>query len=173
MKIDSIIGAKFGTLSTNRTTSTNPFEKTSFQGRAFKGSALPFADVFQAIKPPQAQEVKPNKMVMVAGAVAGAIANLKTNITQPVKLFAQKVKANFAHGIEVVKNAKNSVVEWHKNLHERIVNAFDWHKVEEPVSGEAKILSLKHINEKAPVKDLKATWIAENAKISSEEGMVA
>ena len=168
MKIDSIIGAKFGTLSTRKTTSTNPFETNSFKGKAFGGSVLPFADVFQAIKPIEAP--KPSKMAMVAGAVANVVSGFRTRVTEPVKQFAHNVREHLALGIDKIKNVKVSLVEMKNNLKDRITQVFDWHKVEEPKLGEARILSLKHINEKAEVKDLKATWLSENAKFSNEEG---
>ena len=176
MEIKSIVGAKLGSLSLNRSTSTNPFDKTSFRGKAFSGSVLPFADVFQAIKPLEAQ--KPNKLKMVAGAVVGSVVDFRTRLTQSVTAFANRVKENVAHGLDKVKSvknsiveAKNSLVEMNKDLKDRISQVFDWHKVKEPeVDGGAKILSLKHINENAPVRDLKATWLHENAKLSQEEG---
>lgn len=172
MEIKSIVGAKLGSLSLNRSTSTNPFDKTSFRGKAFSGSVLPFADVFQAIKPVTTE--KPNKVKMIAGAVIGAVVDFKTKLTQPIALFAQKVRERIAHGIDAVKNAKNSLVELHHNVHEKIANAIDRLKVKpkepEVVDEGAKVLSIKNINEHARVQDLKATWIHENEKITQEEG---
>ena len=168
MKIDSIIGAKFGTLSIKKSTSTNPFESNSFKGKTFGGSVLPFADVFQAIKP--AETPKPTKLAMLAGAMADLTNGFKSHITEPIKQFAHRVKENITLGIDKIKNVKNSLVAMKNTMHDRITQVFDWHKAEEPKVGEARILSLKHINEKAEVKDLKATWIAENAKLSNEEG---
>jgi hypothetical protein len=131
---------------------------------------LPFADVFQAIKPAQP---KPNKLKMVSGAVIGAIVDFKTRLTQPIALFAHKVRENIARGVESMKNARNSIVEYGKNLHERVhekvAHVFERHeKIGEPSPDGAIILNMKHINEKASVKDLKATWVAENAKLSEE-----
>ena len=184
MEIKSIVGARLGSLSLNRSTSTNPFDKTSFRGKSFSGSVLPFADVFQKIKP--AQEVKPSRLERVTGAVIGAVTSFRTSITEPVIAFAHRVKDGFLHGVDIVRNAgvsakesilsaKNSLVEMKKNLQDRISQVFEWHKVPEPeADGVAKVLSLKHINEHASVKDLKATWISENAKIAeSEEKAVA
>ncbi|MBO6271398.1 hypothetical protein J6O48_01310 [bacterium] len=166
MEIKSIVGARLGSLTFNKSTSTNPFERTSFKGKAFGGSVLPFADVFQKIKPVEIQ--KPNKIKMVSGAVIGAIVDFKTRLTQPIALFASRVRQNIALGIDRVREMKNSMIAMGKNMHGRIAQVFDWHKVEEPTVSGAKILSLKHINEKAPVHDLKATWIAENEKIASK-----
>ena len=58
MEIKSIVGARLGSLSLKRSTSTNPFDKTSFRGKTFSGSVLPFADVFQKIKPVEDIELK-------------------------------------------------------------------------------------------------------------------
>ena len=46
---------------------------------------------------------------------------------------------------------------------------FDWNKVAEDNKENVKILSMRHINNKASVKDLKATWLAENAEIKAKE----
>ena len=106
MEIKSIVGARLGSLSLNRLTSTNPFDKTSFRGKTFSGSVLPFADVFQKIKPAQAS--KPNKLVMVSGAVISAVSNFKSRITEPVIAFAHRVKETVSHGVEAIKNAKTT-----------------------------------------------------------------
>ena len=186
MEIKSIVGARLGSLSLKRSTSTNPFDKTSFRGKTFSGSVLPFADVFQKIKP--VEDAKPSKLARVSGAVIGAVSSFRTRITEPVIAFAHRVKDGISNGIDAVKNvgisaketilsaknsivnAKNSLVEMHKNLQDRISQVFDWHKVSEPeVDGVAKVLSIKNINEHASVKDLKATWLSENAKITESE----
>ena len=169
MEIKSIMGAQLGALTFNRSTSTNPFDKTSFKGRKFGGSVLQFADVFQKIKP---AEVKPNKLKMISGAVIGAVVDFKTRLTQPIALLASKVRENIAFGMDKVRNAKNSFVEMGKEFQGRVSQVFDWHKVEEPVIG-PRILDMKHINEKASLEDLKATWIAENELLSKGEGKVA
>ena len=166
MEIKSIVGARLGSLTFNKSTSTNPFERTSFRGKAFGGNVLPFADVFQAIKPMEV--AKPNKLRMISGAVIGAIVDFKTRLTQPIALFANRVRQNIAHGMDLVREARNSMIAMGKNMRGRISQVFDWHKLEEPPIDGVKILSLKHINEKVPVQDLKATWIAENAKIASK-----
>ena len=177
MEIKSIVGTRLGSLTFNRSTSTNPFEKTSFKGKAFKGSVLPFADVFQSIKP--VETVKPNKLKMVAGAVISAVVNFKSRLTQPVVKFANyikerygQVKEHIAHGVDSIKNAKNSIVEKGKSIRDRVAQAFE-EKVGEPGPDGTTILNMKHINEYAPVKDLKATWIAENEKLLSNEGKAA
>ena len=167
MEIKSIVGSKLGSLTFNRSTSTNPFEKTSFKGRVFNGSVLPFADVFQSIKPVEA--VKPNKVKMVAGAVISAVVDFKTRLTQPVVKFANYVKEHIANGIDSIKNVKTSIVEMGKSVHEKVAHALEG-KRGEPGPDGATILNMKHINEQASVKDLKATWIAENEKMLSEEG---
>ncbi len=174
MEIKSIVGSKLGSLTFNRSTSTNPFEKTSFKGRTFNGSVLPFADVFQSIKP--VETVKPNKVKMVAGAVISAIVDFKSKLTQPVINFANNVKEKIGHvkehivnSIDSIKNVKTSIVEMGKSVHEKVAHALEG-KAGEPGPDGAIILNMKHINAQAPVKDLKATWIAENEKMLSKEG---
>ncbi|MCR5266321.1 MAG: hypothetical protein K6E29_06980 [Cyanobacteria bacterium RUI128] len=177
MEIKSIVGSKLGSLTFNRSTSTNPFEKTSFKGRTFKGSVLPFADVFQSIKP--VETVKPNKVKMVAGAVISAVADFKTRLTQPIVDFVNSVKEGYGHvkekiagGVDSIKNAKNSLVEMGKSVKDRVAHVFE-EKVGEPGPDGATILNLKHINEQASLRDLRATWVAENEKIVSKEGKAA
>lgn len=171
MEIKAIVGAKFGTLSSRKTTSTNPFEKTSFKGKAFGGNVLPFADVFQAIKP--IESPKPHKLKMISGAVIGAVVDFKTKLTQPIALFASKVRENIAHGIDRVKDAKNSIISMSRDVHGRIAQVFDWHKLENKPNIGPKVLSMRHINEKASVQDLRATWVAANAIKLSNEGRKA
>lgn len=166
MGIKAIMGAPFGALSLKKTTSTNPFEHNSFKGKSFTGSVLPFTDVFQSIKP---AEVKPNKMKMISGAVVGAVSNFKTRLTQPVINFANHVKERLANGVNAVKNAGNTIAEMSKNMQSRISHVFDWNKAAEENKDGIKILSMKQINNKASVKDLKATWIAENTQMLANE----
>jgi len=169
MEIKAILGAKFGSLSINKKTSTNPFEHNSFKGKSFTGSVLPFADVFQSIKP---VEHKPSKIKMVASAVVGAMNNFKTSITQPIVKFAHNVKQTFNNGIEAMKATKNSIAEMGRNVQDKISSVFHSHNVEhlEEATG-PKILAVKHINNKASVQDLRSTWMAENAKISLENAL--
>jgi len=173
MEINSIMSTTLSSVGLKKkTTSTNPFEKNSFKGRTFKGSVLPFADVFQAIKP--VQTPKPNKLKMMAGSVIAAVVDFKTRLGQPIALFAQKVREHIAHGIDTVRNAKNSIKEMGRTVQDRISQVFEVHKPEPlPVTPEAKILDLKHINKDASVKDLKATWIALNEKVTKETGKAA
>lgn len=113
MEIKAILGAKFGHLSINKKTSSNPFEHNSFKGKSFTGSVLPFADVFQSIKP---MEQKPNKIKMVASAVVGAMNNFKTSITQPIIKFAHNVKETFHNGIEAMKSTKTLSLKWEETF---------------------------------------------------------
>lgn len=167
MEIKSILGAKFGSLSISRKTCTNPFEHNSFKGKSFTGSVLPFADVFQSIKP---IEQKPSKIKMISGAVVGAINNFKTNITQPIVKFANNIKETFHNGIEAMRATKNSIAEMGRNVQDRISNVFHAHNTVEE-TGIPKILSAKHINNQASIQDLRTTWMAENAKISLENAL--
>lgn len=165
MEIKKILGAKLGTLNIKKT-STNPFENINFKGKSFTGNVLPFADVFQSIKP---MAEKPNKIKMISGAVVGAINNFKTSITQPIVKFAHNVKETFHNGIEAMKNTRNTIAEMGRSVHDKISGVFHSHSVEE-ISG-PQILSAKKINNKARVEDLRTTWLAENAKISLENAL--
>lgn len=166
MEIKAISGAKLGTLSLRKTTSTNPFENVSFKGKSFNGSVLPFADVFQSIKP---VEPKTNKLKMVAGSVVSAVSTFKSKLVQPVVKFANNVKAGWNHSVEAVKSAGNTIAEMGRNIQNRISSVFENHKIAEENKDIPKVLSMKHINNKASVKDLKATWIAENELMLSKE----
>ena len=165
MEIKAIIGAKFGTLSLKKTTSTNPFDTMNFKGRTFKGSALPFADVFQAIKPVTAP--KPNKLKMISASVIGAAVDFRMRLHQPIALFVNNVRQNIERGMAIVQRAKlsmynsgHSFIEMNKNLYGKISNVFSKPKLKLPEpSDEIKILTLKHINEHASVRDLRATWL--------------
>lgn len=167
MEIKSILGAKLGSLSISRKTCTNPFENNSFKGKSFTGSVLPFADVFQSIKP---IEQKTSKIKMVSSAVVGAINNFKTSITQPIVKFAHNVKETFHNGIEAMKATKNSIAEMGRNVQDKISSVFHSHENIE-VTGAPRILSGKHINNQARIEDLRSTWLAENAKISLENAL--
>ncbi len=166
MGIKAIMGAGFGTLSLRKTTSTNPFEHHSFKGKAFCGSALPFTDVFQSIKP---VEPKSNKLKMMAGTVVTAVSTFKSRLLAPVVKFANNVKTTWNNGIEAMKSAGNTIAEMGRNVQGRISGVFEHNKIVEENKDVPKILSMKHINEKASVKDLKATWIAENELMISKE----
>jgi len=165
MGIKAIMSAPFGALSLKRTTSTNPFEHNSFRGKSFTGNVLPFTDVFQSIKP---AEIKPNKMKMISSAVVGAVMNFRTKFTQPIINFAHNVKTSFSNGVEAMKSAGNVIAQMRKNMQNRISSVFEIHKAPEEIKDGARILSMKHISNKASVKDLKATWIAENAQIAAK-----
>ena len=171
MEIKAIVGAKFGTLSLKKTTSTNPFDTVNFRGKTFTGSALPFADVFQAIKKP-----KPNRLKMISASVIGAAVDFRMRLHQPIALFVSHVKQNIERGMAIVQKARlsmyntgHSFVEMNKNLYERISGVFYKPKtiLPEKESG-IKILSLKHINEHASVKDLRATWLHLNETLAKE-----
>lgn len=168
MGIKAIMGAKLGTLTVHKSTCTNVFEKHKFSGKRFQGSVLPFADVFSAIKPPSLEE-KPNKLKMIAGAVAGAVLGFRTRVTEPVVQFAKRVRTTISngidHGIERVRTLKTSFVNMKNTVKDKISHLFEKPEPKDVVTESgAKILSLKHINEKADIKDLRATWVAENAK---------
>ncbi|GEM_PF-5578800 len=167
MKINSIINTTIKSIGSKKTTSTNPFEHNNFSGNAFKGSVLPFADVFQAIKPVEAP--KPNKMKMIAGAVLSAVTDFKVRMGQPIALFAQKVREGIANGINRVRVARNTFREMGKNFQGRIAQMFD-HKPNVADVNTPKVLNMRHITKDAPVQDLKATWIAENANVAKESG---
>jgi hypothetical protein len=167
MDIKAIVGTQLGGLTLRKSTTTNPFEHNSFKGKAFGGSALPFADVFQSIKP---IEEKPNKLKMLSCAVVGAVSSFKNNITQPIANFAHNVKQTVMHGVDAVKNAGNTIAEMGKNVQNKISSVFEFNKTPQNVNLEPKILSMKHINNKASVQDLKATWLAENALIDEKAG---
>ncbi|MCD8377822.1 MAG: hypothetical protein LUB59_03440 [Candidatus Gastranaerophilales bacterium] len=166
MGIKSIMGAQLGALSFRRTTTTNPFEHNSFRGKSFTGSVLPFADVFQAIKP---VEAKPDKLKMISGAVIGAVSNFRTRITQPVINFANSVKETVLSGVNTFKSAGNTIAEMGKNVQNRVSHIFDSGKAAEETKEGVRVLSMKQINNKASVQDLKAAWIAENGNTVSNE----
>lgn len=176
MNIKSLVGMRLGLTGLNRSTSTNPFDNIGLRGRTFRGNALPFADVFQSIKP--VQPPKPNHLKIVSASVIGAMVALKTRLYQPISLFANQVRQNIARGMAIVHEAGksfysigNTITGLNKDLSGRISKIFR-RKETLPIENDnvAKILKLKNINKNASVSDLRATWIHENAKIQNSNG---
>lgn len=160
-----------------RSTSTNPFEHNSFSGKVFKGSVLPFADVFQTTN--KAKEA--SKLKMMSASVISAVSNFGHRISQPIVNFARKVKAGINNTVATIKSIPQRVNEIGHNMSQKISDSLHIHKetpkeeagVKEGVKEGVKILSLKQITPKASVEDLKSTWLEETkleiAKKSSKE----
>ena len=142
--------------------SSNPFERNDFSGKVFKNSILP-VDVFQTNKT--------NKMKMMSASVVGAVSNFGHKISQPIVNFAKNVKTRVNNTISAIKSLPQKVSEMRHNMSEKISEKLNLHK-EEPANG-VKVLSMKHINTKASIEDLKTTWLEENklemAKKSAKE----
>lgn len=156
-----------------RSTSTNPFEHNSFSGKVFKGSVLPFADVFQTTN--KAKEA--SKLKMMSASVISAVSNFGHRISQPIVNFARKVKAGINNTVATIKSIPQRVNEIGHNMSQKISDSLHIHKEtpkeETGVKEGVKILSLKQITPKASVEDLKSTWLEETkleiAKKSSKE----
>lgn len=148
MGIKSITGAAAGAGRLNKTAATNPFKHNTFKENSFKNNSLPFADVFQAIKP--VEEAKPGKMEMLA--------KTALEIKEKVVGFAADIKEKVSSGIknagETLNNAKN-----------KVSRIFDFNNKTDDTK---KVLSMKEINNKASVEDLRAAWVAENAAVDAD-----
>lgn len=167
--IGANIAHKVASPFTRKSTSTNPFENNSFSGRVFKGSVLPFADVFQSNKVKEASKLK-----MMSASVVSAISNFGHKISQPIVNFAKNVKAGINNTIAAVKALPQKVNEIGKNFSQKISESLHIDKLhKEEAKDGVKILNMREINTKASIADLKSTWLEENklelAKKTSKE----
>ena len=143
---------------TKKTTSTNPFEHNNFSGKVFKGSVLPFADVFQVNKVKEASKLK-----MMSASVVGAISNFGHRVSQPIVNFARNIKTRINSSIVAIKSLPSRVNEISKNVSTRISESINNRFIHKQEAQEGvHILSLRQINTKASISDLKSTWVEEN-----------
>lgn len=150
-----------------KSTSSNPFEHNSFRGKAFKGSVLLFSDTFQSNKVKEA-----SKLRMMSASVVSAVSNFGHRISQPIVNFAKNVKSSINNTISAIKSLPKKMNEIGHNMSQKISDSLHIHHKEENKEG-VKILSMKQINTKASIEDLKSTWLEENrlemAKKSTKE----
>lgn len=161
MEIKLNIGSKIPNL-LSRKTSTNPFDNVSFTGRPFGANALPFADVFQTIKP---IEHRPNKLKMISGAVIGAMNRFRDEFQPPIARFAHEIRQRISNGILAIKSTGNALVQMNRIAFSR----FDEMIHPQRFDTFPHVLKPNHISPRASVQDLRATWIAQNAKTNIEE----
>ena len=83
---------------TTRTTTTNPFKYSNFEG-----NTLQFADVFEGFEPKHT-----NRLKMIASSVAGSMHKVRLGITEPVKRFALRIKNNITSAWDYAKNTNIS-----------------------------------------------------------------
>ena len=158
--IGANIASKVASPFTRKSTSTNPFEHNSFSGRVFKGSVLPFADVFQTNKVKEASKLK-----MMSASVVAAVSNFGHRISQPIVNFAKNVKAGINNTISAIKSVPQKVNEISKNVSNKISESLNLEKLhlhKEEAKDSVKVLNMHQINTKASVADLKNTWLEEN-----------
>ena len=148
-----------------KSTSTNPFENNSFSGRTFNKSVLPFADVFQNT----AKKNEVSKLKMMSASVVSAVSNFKQRLTQPIIDFAHNVKARVNNTVSAIKSLPQRIVAAKNDLSLKISEKLNLYKPAEHKVAEdsgVKLLSLKEINTKARIVDLKHTWLEENKNIA-------
>lgn len=157
--IGANIAQKVATPFKRQTVSSNPFENNSFSGKVFKGSVLPFADVFQrtnAVK----QE---NKLKMVTGSVIAAVSNFGHKVYQPIVNFAKNVKARVNNTIAAIKSLPQRVNELGRDMSQKLTEKLHLNKLhKEEAKDSVKVLNMREINTKASIDDLKNTWLEEN-----------
>lgn len=152
-----------------KSTSTNPFENNSFSGTPFKGSVLPFADVFQK-KINNTNKV--SKLKMMSASVIGAVSNFGHKLTQPLVNFARNVKSRINNTVATIKTLPEKFGKIKEVVSEKISEKLSLNLLhKEEISNTPKILDMKHINTKANVSDLKATWLEENRLESIKEAV--
>lgn len=153
-----------------KSTSSNPFENNSFSGKVFKGSVLLNADTFQM----KAVEHK-NKLKMMSGSVIAAVSNFGHKISQPIVNLARNVKAGMNNAVTAIKSLPQKVNEIGHNMSQKISEKLHLDKIhhKEEAKDSVKVLSMREINTKASIEDLKSTWLEENklemAKATSKE----
>ena len=93
---------------TSRNSTTNPFKYSNFEG-----NTLQFADVFEGFQPKSV-----NRMRMIASSVAGSMNKMRTNILEPIKAFAGKVRTNLTNAWDYAKNTNVSDLPGVKKLND-------------------------------------------------------
>ena len=174
MNIKSIVQKKFGSVSQNLKTSTNPLENAGVKEKSFSGSVLPFADVFQSIKP--APFLKFNGLRKASETFKHTLKGFKSRTTEPIALFANSVRENIESGMAILQrtrllmyNSARSFVAFNRNLFGNFKGLFIRPMTQSPeFDNQVTILSNKKINKHASVKDLRNTWINRNEKLTNE-----
>ena len=96
-------------IKTSRSTTTNPFKYSNFEG-----NTLQFADVFDGFEPKNV-----NKLKLIASSVAGSMNKLRTGITEPIKVFANKVKNGVCSAWNYATNTNFSDLPGIKGISEK------------------------------------------------------
>lgn len=105
---------KSGSIQTHRNSNdvTNPFKFTNFEG-----NTLQFADVFEGFKP--TFKANPaNKMRIVASSVTGSMNKIRTNFTESIVNFANRVCSGISSAWNYAKNTNISDVPGFKQMNE-------------------------------------------------------
>ena len=109
---------------------------------------------------------------MMSASVVSAVSNFGHRISQPIVNFARNVKSSINNTISAIKSLPKKMNEIGHNMSQKISDSLHIHHKEENKEG-VKILSMKQINTKASIEDLKSTWLEENrlemAKKSTKE----
>ena len=93
---------------TSRNSTTNPFKYSNFEG-----NTLQFADVFEGFEPK-----KVSKMKMISASVAGSMAKFRSNITEPIINFVNRMKDGIYSAWDYAKNTNISDIQGYKAFNE-------------------------------------------------------
>jgi len=142
-----------------KSTSSNPFEHNTFSGKVFKGSALPFADLFEK----KAVIKEQSKLKMMSGSVIAAVSNFGHKVSQPIVNFTRNVKLKVNNAVSAIKALPQRVSEIGRDMSQKMSEKLRLDKLrKEEAKDGIKILSMREINTKASIENLKNTWLEEN-----------
>lgn len=115
-KIDKVAGLNLtqkiaNPFKTSRNSTTNPFKYSNFEG-----NTLPFADVFEGF-----ENKNVNKLKMISSSVAGSMTKLRSNITEPIVNFVNRIGVGISNAWDYAKNT--SVTDSVKDLGKGISNS--------------------------------------------------
>ena len=164
---------------TTRKSSTNPFKYNDFEGNTLDLSA--FADVFEGGSKPV------NKLKMISASVAGTMTKIRSNITEPIVNFVNRVRTGITSAWDYANNTSVSEFLGIDKLSEKIKNInigkeitdrlalphINLTEINQTISdkwaGLIEKINHKRISSETPVAELRTMWLDEIELASKKE----